>query len=97
MHLEMDEIYQYVGTTEGIKVLRDKANTTDESTYKHVLDAKDLSDKKIVPTDGRWMICLLSRVHATVMMDDHFIRRGDLSQQMKKEASATGAIAGFAV
>ena len=30
------------------------------------------------------------------MMDDHFIRQGDLSQRMK-EAGATGAIAGFAL
>ena len=33
---------------------------------------------------------------ATLMMDDHFIRQGDLSQQMKN-AGATGAIAGFAL
>ena len=33
---------------------------------------------------------------AVLMMDDHFIRQGDLSQQMKN-AGAVGAVAGFAV
>ena len=33
---------------------------------------------------------------STLMLDDHFIRQGDLSQQMK-DAGAAGAVAGFAV
>ena len=94
--MEMDKkSINMLETTEGIKVCATKTAATDANAYKHVLDAKTYLTRIGVPTDGRWMICS-PEFMAVLMMDDHFIRQGDLSQRMK-EAGATGAIAGFAL
>lgn len=81
--------------TSGVNVCATKTATTEETAYKEVLAAKTYLTRKGVPAEGRWMICS-PEFMATLMMDDHFIRQGDLSQQMKN-AGATGAIAGFAL
>lgn len=94
--LEMDKkSINMLETTEGIKVCATKTAATDANAYKHVLDAKTYLTRTGVPTEGRWMICS-PEFMAVLMMDDHFIRQGDLSQRMK-EAGAVGAIAGFAL
>lgn len=82
-------------TTAGIKVAENKSAVSDETAYKEVLAAKTYLTRIGVPADGRWMICS-PEFMSTLMLDDHYIRQGDLSQRMK-DAGATGAIAGFAL
>lgn len=94
--LDMDEkSIRLLEKTSGVNVCATKTAATEETAYKEVLAAKTYLTRKGVPTEGRWMICS-PEFMATLMMDDHFIRQGDLSQQMKN-AGATGAIAGFAL
>lgn len=94
--LEMDKkSINMLEKTSGVNVCATKTAATEETAYKEVLAAKTYLTRKGVPTEGRWMICS-PEFMATLMMDDHFIRQGDLSQQMKN-AGATGAIAGFAL
>lgn len=94
--LDMDEkSIRLLEKTSGVNVCATKTAATEETAYKEVLAAKTYLARKGVPTEGRWMICS-PEFMATLMMDDHFIRQGDLSQQMKN-AGATGAIAGFAL
>lgn len=94
--LEMDvKSINMLETTDGIEVAKNKSAVSDETAYKEVLAAKTYLTRTGVPADGRWMICS-PEFMATLMLDDHYIRQGDLSQQMK-DAGATGAIAGFAL
>lgn len=94
--LDMDEkSIRLLEKTSGVNVCATKTAATEETAYKEVLAAKTYLTRKGVPTEGRWMICS-PEFMATLMMDDHFIRQGDLSQQMKN-AGATGSIAGFAL
>lgn len=82
-------------TTAGINIATTKTAATDQTAYKEVLSAKTYLGRIGVPKDGRWMICSPEFMSA-LMLDDHFIRQGDLSQEMKT-AGAVGAIAGFAL
>mgnify|MGYP007103175408 FL=1 len=94
--LDMDvKSINMLETTAGIKVAENKTAVSDETAYKEVLAAKTYLTRIGVPADGRWMICS-PEFMATLMLDDHYIRQGDLSQRMK-DAGATGAIAGFAL
>lgn len=68
---------------------------TDATAYKEVLKAKTYLGRQGVPAAGRWMI-VAPEFMEVLMLDDHFIRQGDLSQELKT-AGAVGAIAGFAV
>lgn len=80
---------------EGAKIASTKTAATSESAYKEILAAKTYLGRKGVPASGRWMI-VSPEFMATLMLDDHFIRQGDLSQEMKN-AGAVGSVAGFAV
>lgn len=82
-------------TTTGVNVAPTKTAATDQSAYKEVLAAKTYLGRQGVPASGRWMI-VSPEFMAVLMMDDHFIRQGDLSQEMKN-AGAVGSVAGFAV
>lgn len=94
--LDMDvKSINMLETTAGIKVAENKTAVSDETAYKEVLATKTYLTRIGVPADGRWMICS-PEFMATLMLDDHYIRQGDLSQRMK-DAGATGAIAGFAL
>lgn len=94
--LDMDKkSINLLETTSGIKVCATKTASTDSTAYKNILDAKTYLGRTGVPTEGRWLICS-PEFMATLMMDDHFIRQGDLSQQLKN-AGAVGSVAGFAV
>ena len=94
--LEMDQkSINLMETTSGINVCATKTAATDQTAYKEVLAAKTYLTRKGVPQAGRWLICS-PEFMAVLMLDDHFIRQGDLSQELKN-AGAVGSVAGFAV
>lgn len=94
--LEMDQkSINLLETTSGINVCATKTAATDQTAYKEVLAAKTYLTRKGVPQAGRWLICS-PEFMAVLMLDDHFIRQGDLSQKLKN-AGAVGSVAGFAV
>lgn len=94
--LEMDQkSINLLETTSGINVCATKTAATDQTAYKEVLAAKTYLTRKGVPQAGRWLICS-PEFMAVLMLDDHFIRQGDLSQELKN-AGAVGSVAGFAV
>lgn len=94
--LEMDQkSINLLETTAGINVCVTKTAATDQTAYKEVLAAKTYLTRKGVPQAGRWLICS-PEFMAVLMLDDHFIRQGDLSQELKN-AGAVGSVAGFAV
>ena len=94
--LEMDQkSINLLETTTGINVSATKTAATDQTAYKEVLAAKTYLTRKGVPQAGRWLICS-PEFMAILMLDDHFIRQGDLSQELKN-AGAVGSVAGFAV
>ena len=82
-------------TTEGTNVATTKTAATENTAYKEVLAAKTYLGRKGVPQEGRWLI-VSPEFMSVLMMDDHFIRQGDLSQELKT-AGAVGSVAGFAV
>lgn len=94
--LDMDkESINVLETTTGVNVAATKTAATEQTAYKEVLAAKTYLGRKGVPQEGRWLI-VSPEFMSVLMMDDHFIRQGDLSQEMKN-AGAVGAVAGFAV
>lgn len=94
--LEMDQkSINLLEITTGINVSATKTAATDQTAYKEVLAAKTYLTRKGVPQAGRWLICS-PEFMAILMLDDHFIRQGDLSQELKN-AGAVGSVAGFAV
>lgn len=96
MALAMDQdSIDCLETTVGTNVAATKTAATETTAYKEVLSAKTYLGRKGVPQAGRWLI-VSPEFMATLMMDDHFIRQGDLSQEMKN-AGAVGSVAGFAV
>ena len=81
--LEMDKkSINVLETTSGVNVSTTKTAATETTAYKEVLAARTYLSKQGVPQDGRWLI-VSPDFMAVLMMDDHFIRQGDLSQQMK--------------
>lgn len=94
--LEMDVAsISMLEATAGVNVCATKTAATEQTAYKEILAAKTYLGRQGVPQEGRWMI-VSPEFMSTLMMDDHFIRQGDLSQEMKN-AGASGAVAGFAV
>lgn len=94
--LEMDRAsINVLETTAGVNVCATKTAATEATAYKEILAAKTYLGRTGVPQEGRWLI-VSPEFMSTLMLDDHFIRQGDLSQQMK-DAGAVGAVAGFAV
>ena len=68
---------------------------TEANAYKLALEAKRVLSRKGVPADGRFMIVSPEYLEV-LMLDEHFIKRGDLSQEMV-QAGVAGKIAGFNV
>ena len=94
--LEMDnKSISVLETTTGVNVCATKTAATEETAYKEVLAAKTYLGRTGVPQAGRWLI-VSPEFMSVLMLDDHFIRQGDLSQELKN-AGAVGAVAGFAV
>lgn len=94
--LEMDKkCINVLETTSGVNICATKTAATEETAYKEILAAKTYLGRAGVPQDGRWLI-VSPEFMSVLMMDDHFIRQGDLSQELKN-AGAVGSVAGFAV
>lgn len=94
--LEMDKkCINVLETTSGVNICTTKTAATETTAYKEILAAKTYLGRKGVPQEGRWLI-VSPEFMSVLMMDDHFIRQGDLSQEMKN-AGAVGSVAGFAV
>lgn len=94
--LEMDKkCINVLETTSGVNICATKTAATEKTAYKEILAAKTYLGRTGVPQDGRWLI-VSPEFMSVLMMDDHFIRQGDLSQELKN-AGAVGSVAGFAV
>ena len=80
----------------GATVSATKTACTETTAYKEALAAKRTLSRKGVPNDGkRWM--LVSPEYLEVLMlDDRFVKQGDLSQELV-QTGAVGKIAGFVV
>ena len=66
----------------GITVAASKTACSETNAYKQVLAAKRTQSRLGVPNDGkRWLIASPEFMEV-LMSDDHFIRQGDLSQEL---------------
>lgn len=83
------------GATSGATISATKTAATEANAYKLALEAKRVLSRKGVPADGRFMIVSPEYLEV-LMLDEHFIKRGDLSQEMV-QAGVAGKIAGFNV
>lgn len=82
--------------TTGITVATSKTAITDTTAYKAVLAAKRTQSRMGVPNDGkRWLIASPEFMEV-LMTDTHFIKQGDLSQQLVQNG-VVGKIAGYNV
>ena len=82
--------------TSGITIATTKTACTDTTAYKQVLTAKRTQSRLGVPNDGkRWLIASPEFMEV-LMADDHFIRQGDLSQELVQNG-VVGRIAGYNV
>lgn len=96
LSLDMDKkSINILETTSGVNVCAAKTAATEQTAYKEILTAKTYLGRKGVPQTGRWLI-VSPEFMSVLMLDDHFIRQGDLSQELKN-AGAVGSVAGFAV
>ena len=82
-------------SADGATVCATKTAATESNAYKLALEAKRVLSRKGVPAEGRFMIVSPEYLEV-LMLDEHFIKRGDLSQEMV-QAGAAGKIAGFNV
>lgn len=82
-------------TTAGVTIATSKTAVTESTAYKQVLAAKRIQSRAGVPHDGRWLIASPEFME-TLLQDDHFIRQGDLSQELVMQG-AVGKIAGYTV
>ena len=81
--------------TSGVQVAATRTAATESTAYKEALKAKTYLSRAGVPATGRWMLASPEYLEV-LMLDDHFIKQGDLSQQLVA-AGAVGKIAGFPV
>lgn len=73
----------------------DTEAVTADTAYSAVIALRTAQSKAHVPLQGRWLI-VSPDTYGKLLLDDHFIRQSDISQQMK-ESGAIGEIAGYAV
>lgn len=79
----------------GATISATKTAVTEANAYKLVLEAKRVLSRKGVPADGRFLI-VAPEFLEVLMLDDHFIKQGDLSQELVQNG-VIGKIAGFNV
>lgn len=79
----------------GATISATKTAVTETNAYKLVLEAKRVLSRKGVPADGRFLI-VAPEFLEVLMLDDHFIKQGDLSQELVQNG-VIGKIAGFNV
>ena len=82
-------------TTAGVTIASSKTAVTETTAYKQVLAAKRAQSRTGVPHSGRWLIASPEFMEM-LLQDDHFVRQGDLSQQLVMQG-AVGKIAGYTV
>lgn len=66
-------------SAEGANVSATKTAATEANAYKLALAAKRVLSRKGVPTEGRFLIAAPEYLEV-LMLDEHFIKQGDLSQ-----------------
>jgi hypothetical protein len=96
--LALDLDKESIGVLEGADgatVAATKTACTEATAYKEVLAAKRTLSRKGVPNEGRWLIVAPEYLEV-LMLDEHFIKQGDLSQQLVQQG-VIGRIAGFNV
>lgn len=79
----------------GATVSATKTAATEANAYKLALEAKRVLGRKGVPNEGRFLIASPEYLEV-LMLDEHFIKQGDLSQEMVQQG-VVGRIAGFNV
>ena len=79
----------------GATISATKTAVTETNAYKLVLEAKRVLSRKGVPADGRFLI-VAPEFLEVLMLDDHFIKQGDLSQELVQNG-VIGKIAGLNV
>lgn len=79
----------------GATVSATKTAATETNAYKLALEAKRVLSRKGVPNEGRFLIASPEYLEV-LMLDEHFIKQGDLSQEMVQQG-VVGRIAGFNV
>lgn len=82
-------------TTAGVTIASSKTAVTETTAYKQVLAAKRAQSRTGVSHNGRWLIASPEFMEM-LLQDDHFVRQGDLSQQLVMQG-AVGKIAGYTV
>lgn len=82
-------------SAEGANVSATKTAATEANAYKLALAAKRVLSRKGVPTEARFLIAAPEYLEV-LMLDEHFIKQGDLSQEMVQQG-VVGRIAGFNV
>ncbi len=80
---------------DGATVSATKTACTESTAYKEALAAKRTLSRNGVPNEGRFLIAAPEYLEV-LMLDEHFIKRGDLSQQLVQQG-VVGRIAGFNV
>ena len=81
------------GTTATVSAT--KTACTETTAYKEVLAAKRTLSRKGVPSEGRFLLASPEFLEV-LMLDEHFIKQGDLSQQLVQQG-VVGKVAGFNV
>ena len=79
----------------GATISATKTAATEANAYKLALEAKRVLGRKGVPNEGRFLIASPEYLEV-LMQDEHFIKQGDLSQEMVQQG-VVGRIAGFNV
>lgn len=79
----------------GANISATKTAAAESNAYKLALEAKRVLGRKGVPAEGRFMIASPEYLEV-LMLDDHFIKQGDLSQELVQQG-VVGRIAGFNV
>lgn len=82
--------------TAGITIATSKTAVTENSAYKEILKAKRTQSRLGVPNDGKRWLIVSPEFMEVLMTDDHFIRQGDLSQELVAQG-VVGRIAGYNV
>ena len=71
----------------GATISATKTAATEANAYKLALEAKRVLGRKGVPNEGRFLIASPEYLEV-LMLDEHFIKQGDLSQEMVQQGSS---------
>ncbi|MDQ9723435.1 hypothetical protein RFX65_04605, partial [Acinetobacter baumannii] len=68
----------------GATISAAKTAATETNAYKLALEAKRVLSRKGVPNEGRFLIASPEYLEV-LMLDEHFIKQGDLSQTLVQQ------------